>query len=219
MPARLKITLTLDEDKTLKELELANQVPRRTKQRASILRLNSRGKTVKEIALYVECASSTVRQTIHRWQKHGLVGLWEAKGRGKKATWTEEDWSAVEKWLSEERSYSARQLSQRLAVEKQVKVGTYKAKNYVQFMNTQANRAMKRLFDTGKYTVIVQDNASIHRANIAKERVEIWEKQGLILFSLPPYSPEMNRIEDQWLYAKRYPCLTPKTSRVSSSCI
>ena len=34
-----------------------------------------------------------------------------------------------------------------------LKVGTYKAKNYVQFMNTQAERAMKRLFDTGKYTL------------------------------------------------------------------
>ena len=62
---------------------------------------------------------------------------------------------------------------------------------------------MKRLFKTGKYTVIVQDNASIHRANIAKERVNIWSKQGLIIFSLPPYSPEMNRIEDQWLHLKR----------------
>jgi transposase len=62
---------------------------------------------------------------------------------------------------------------------------------------------MKRLFDTGKFTVIVQDNALIHRANITKERVEIWEKQGLILFSLAPYSSEMNRIEDRWLHLKR----------------
>ena len=84
-----------------------------------------------------------------------------------------------------------------------LKVGTYKANNYVQFMNTQAEKATKRLFDTGKYTVVVQDNASIHRANIAKERVDIWSKQGLIIFSLPPYSPEMNRIEDQWLHLKR----------------
>lgn len=123
MPAGLKITLTKHEDKTLRELELANQIPRRTKQRASMLRLNSRGKTVKEIAVYLECADSTVRQTIHRWQDQGLAGLWEAPGRGKKATWTEEDWSAVEKWLSEDRSYSARQLSQRLANEKQIKLG------------------------------------------------------------------------------------------------
>ena len=84
-----------------------------------------------------------------------------------------------------------------------LKVGTYKAKNYVRFMNSQAERAMKRLFETGKYTVIIQDNASIHRANVAKEQVDIWSKQGLIIFSLPPYSPEMNRIEDQWLHLKR----------------
>ena len=63
-----------------------------------------------------------------------------------------------------------------------LKVGTYKAKNYVRFMNNQAERAMKRLFETGKYTVIIQDNASIHRANVAKERVDTWSKQGLIIF-------------------------------------
>lgn len=93
---------------------------------------------------------------------------------------------------------------ERESFEYALKVGTYKAKNYVQFINIQAEKAMKRLFDTGKFTVIVQDNASIHRAKIAKERVEIWEKQGLILFSLPPYSPEMNRIEEQWLHLKRH---------------
>lgn len=69
-----------------------------------------------------------------------------------------------------------------------LKVGTYKAKNYVQFMNNQAQRAVKRLNNTGKLTVIVEDNASIHRAMIAQERINIWSKQGLILFSLPPYS-------------------------------
>ena len=84
-----------------------------------------------------------------------------------------------------------------------LKVGTYKAKNYLQFMDTQADKAAKRLSDTGKLTVIIQDNASIHRANIVKERVQSWAKQGLMLFFLPPYSPEMNRIEDQWLHLKR----------------
>ena len=89
------------------------------------------------------------------------------------------------------------------SLEYALKVGTYKAKNYVQFMNKQAERAMKRLFETGKYTVIVQDHASIHRANVAQEQVDTWSKQGLIIFSLLPYSPEMNRIEDQWLHLKR----------------
>jgi DNA-binding NarL/FixJ family response regulator len=63
MPTGLKITLTLDEDQTLKELELAKEAPRRTKHRASVLRLNSRGWTVKAVADYLGWAESTVRQT------------------------------------------------------------------------------------------------------------------------------------------------------------
>jgi transposase len=123
VPAALKITLTKEEDRTLKELESSQQVPRRTKQRATALRLNSRGWTVKAIANYLECASSTVRQAIHRWELNGLAGLWEAQGRGRKATWNQEDWQALETWLSQERSYSARQLSQLLATQRQVRLG------------------------------------------------------------------------------------------------
>ena len=123
MPAALKITLTPEEDRTLKELELAEKIPRRTKQRATVLRLNSRGWTVKAIAEYLKCASSTVRRAIHRWKLRGLVGLWSAQGRGRKLTWKNEDWQALETWLSEERSYSARQLSQKLAQERQVRLG------------------------------------------------------------------------------------------------
>lgn len=29
------------------------------------------------------------------------------------------------------------------------------------------------------------------------------QQQGLLLFFLPPYSPQMNRIEDEWLQLKR----------------
>ena len=123
MPAALKITLTPKEDRTIKELELASLVPRRTKQRATVLRLNSRGWTVKAIAEYLKCASSTVTSAIHRWESQGLVGLWEAEGRGRKATWKNEDWQVLETWLSQERSYSARQLSQKLAAERQVRLG------------------------------------------------------------------------------------------------
>jgi len=123
VPAALRITLTLDEDRTLKELELADKIPRRTKQRATVLRLNSRGWKVKAIAEYLECASSTVRSAIHSWEAKGIAGLWEARGRGRKASWKDEDWQALEKWLLEERSYSARQLSQKLAKERQVRLG------------------------------------------------------------------------------------------------
>ena len=123
MPAALKITLTTEENQTLQELEVALFVPRRTKQRATALRLNAKGWKVKEIADYLEWAESTVRKTINSWNKQGLAGLWEARGRGQKPRWTEEDWIAVEEWLKEPRSISSKQLSQRLARERQVFLG------------------------------------------------------------------------------------------------
>lgn len=49
MPAALRITLTTEENKTLQELEIADSVPRRTKQRAMVLRLNAKGWKVKAI--------------------------------------------------------------------------------------------------------------------------------------------------------------------------
>ena len=70
-------------------------------------------------------------------------------------------------------------------------------------MNWQAERAMKRFFETGKPTVIIHDNASIHRSKLVQKQHQIWSKQGLSIFFLPPYSPEMNRIEEQWLHLKR----------------
>ena len=123
MPAALKITLTTEENQTLQELEVAQTVPRRTKQRAMALRLNAKGWKVKEIADYLKWAESTVRNTIHRWKEGGLVGLWEAEGRGQKPRWTKEDWIVVEGWLKEPRSISSQQLSQRLAKERQVFLG------------------------------------------------------------------------------------------------
>jgi len=36
-------------------------------------------------------------------------------------------------------------------------------------------------------TYIVLDNASVHRAEVIKERIKIWQSRGLYLLFLPPY--------------------------------
>ncbi|MFH7023838.1 MAG: helix-turn-helix domain-containing protein [Heteroscytonema crispum UTEX LB 1556] len=118
MPAPLKIKLSPEEERRLLELSCADGVPRRTKLRAIALRLNAQGYNVREIAVYLDWAEKTVRQTIHRWSSLGLIGLWEASGRGRTRCWADEDWLAVEQWLTEERRYRQGQLSQRLQSEK-----------------------------------------------------------------------------------------------------
>ncbi len=55
-----------------------------------------------------------------------------------------------------------------------------------------------------KETVVVIDNASIHTSNKFKSMIEKWESQGLKIFNLPPYSPQLNPIEILWKFMKYY---------------
>lgn len=53
-------------------------------------------------------------------------------------------------------------------------------------------------------TVVVLDNASIHRSKKFKAKIDEWKQKGLTLFYLPPYSPELNPIEMLWKFMKYY---------------
>jgi hypothetical protein len=52
--------------------------------------------------------------------------------------------------------------------------------------------------------VLVLDNASIHTAHLVRERHAAWAAAGLTLLLLPPYSPELNKIELLWHRCKHY---------------
>jgi transposase len=51
-------------------------------------------------------------------------------------------------------------------------------------------------------TVVVIDNASIHTSEVFQEQLPRGEQQGLDVFYLPPYSPELNLIEILWRFMK-----------------
>jgi len=53
-----------------------------------------------------------------------------------------------------------------------------------------------------KWTVIVMDNAGIHKSKGFEVQQEKWKKQNVELFFLPPYSPELNLIEILWRFVK-----------------
>ena len=50
----------------------------------------------------------------------------------------------------------------------------------------------------GKPLTVILDNASIHKKNAEKPIIKYLESIGLKLYFLPPYSPELNRIERLW---------------------
>jgi transposase len=49
-----------------------------------------------------------------------------------------------------------------------------------------------------KPLTVILDNASIHKAKAIRPILKLLELQGLTLYFLPPYSPELNRIERLW---------------------
>jgi hypothetical protein len=54
------------------------------------------------------------------------------------------------------------------------------------------------LKQVGKPLTIILDNASVHTAKVISPLIEQLKKKGLTLYFLPPYSPELNRIEILW---------------------
>lgn len=117
----LRVFLTPEEDRTLFELRKASDVPQRTKDRAAVLRLNAHGWKVRKIAAHFNWAESTVRQTIHRWRTQGLAGLWDTPRPGRQRRWQDADLAYLDECLQQEqRTYSSRQLSQKLSQERQV---------------------------------------------------------------------------------------------------
>jgi transposase len=67
----------------------------------------------------------------------------------------------------------------------------------------QLSLALRRL------TVVVVDNAWVHRARVIKERKAAWQQRGLYLFYLPRYSPHLNIVETLWRKLK-YEWLTAR---------
>jgi transposase len=69
-----------------------------------------------------------------------------------------------------------------------------------QMMTSQFIFELLERFSVGlkKLTVIILDNAAVHRARIIKERIGVWQQRGLFLFYLPRYSPHLNIVETLW---------------------
>jgi transposase len=65
----------------------------------------------------------------------------------------------------------------------------------------------------GAFTVIL-DNASIHKARANQAIMNFLEKQGVCFYFLPPYSPELNKIERLW-HKMKYTWMAPKQRSAS----
>jgi len=49
-----------------------------------------------------------------------------------------------------------------------------------------------------KITVVILDNSPIHKSKKFMAKIQEWKEKDLLIFFLPPYSPELNLIEILW---------------------
>ena len=82
--------------------------------------------------------------------------------------------------------------------------GGFKTKSYIEVMDWIAKKAAQTLAQTGRITVVVQDNGSLHTSRLARQQWARWQEQGLFIFFLPPYCSEMNLIEAEWHQLKTH---------------
>lgn len=121
MGARLRVFLNAEENRTLFELRTATTVPQRVKDRAEAIRLNHQGMYVEKIAAFFDWNLRTVRETLQRWQRLGLEGLWDAPRPGSQPRWREVGIEYLESCLREDpRTHNSEQLAEKLAANRDV---------------------------------------------------------------------------------------------------
>jgi hypothetical protein len=68
---------------------------------------------------------------------------------------------------------------------------TFNSEKLIDFMDGFAGQTIKK-------TIVVLDNAPVHKSKKFMAKVEEWKKEDLWIYFIPPYSPELNLIEILW---------------------
>ncbi len=68
---------------------------------------------------------------------------------------------------------------------------TFNTDKFILFMDKFSNQIVKR-------TVVILDNSPIHKSKKFMTKMEEWKENDLLVYFLPPYSPELNLIEILW---------------------
>ncbi len=76
--------------------------------------------------------------------------------------------------------------------------GGFDSRSYIQVMDWVAERATVSLATTGRVTVVVQDNGSLHTSKLVRAECSKWQEKRLFIFFLPLDCSEINPIEGQW---------------------
>lgn len=92
---------------------------------------------------------------------------------------------------------------------------TYNTDKVISYMDRFVAQTLKK-------TVVILDNSPIHKSKKFMVKIEEWKEKDVLIFFLPPYSPELNlieilwhRIKYQWIPFDTYICFQNLKERLS----
>ena len=68
---------------------------------------------------------------------------------------------------------------------------TFNSDKIISFMDRFVEQTIKK-------TVVILDNSPIHKSKKFMAKIEQWKEKDVLIYFLPPYSPELNLIEILW---------------------
>jgi transposase len=74
---------------------------------------------------------------------------------------------------------------------------TFNSDRLISFMDRFAQQINKK-------TIVILDNSPIHKSKKFINKLKQWKEKDLLIYFLPPYSPELNLIEILWRRIKYY---------------
>lgn len=126
MPKVLRVELTSDQEREVRERLRARHLAPGTRLRLDCIRLMGRGMTVPQVADLLECNEVTVRGAVRRFADGGFDALGDAPRPGRPTSVSREDREALAALLDESagqgRTWTAAALCDWLAAERGVKV-------------------------------------------------------------------------------------------------
>ncbi|MET8677132.1 helix-turn-helix domain-containing protein [Streptomyces sp. NPDC004647] len=136
MPKILRVLLTSDQEREVRERLRARDLAPGTRLRLDCIRLMGRGLTVHEVADLLECNEVTVRGAVHRYEAGGFDVLADAPRPGRPASVTREDREALAALLDESarqgRTWTAAALCDWLAAERELPASQARVRSMVQ---------------------------------------------------------------------------------------
>jgi len=72
---------------------------------------------------------------------------------------------------------------------------TFNSDRIICFMNRFVEQTVKK-------TIVILDNSPIHKSKKFIAKIEQWKEKDVLIYFLPPYSPELNPVERYWLHIK-----------------